>query len=160
MLAFATYTATGSALPAALSDPITWTQRTGNYNYLDPFGQYLLNLPSSSITTHRVSLNMPGVLTPATPNILVNQISILSASGADEYVVGEAQGIIVLEYGTSYATSDAVNLSQTTLISSDIVTAGPPNGPGQLIQWGVDVENIAVGDLVAALTLVSWTDPT
>ena len=159
MLGYATYTAAGTDQLFLAPNPILWTPSIiGTWpSYLDGGGEYIDSMPPSSLTPIRVSLSMPGTVDTASNNNLVQEVTFLGNGGAAQLSSGETgPGMLYWEQGTTYATSESLNVSQFYLLDS---TAMPTPGPLLFSMFTNNLDVVNFTGLLASLSFMSWTKP-
>jgi hypothetical protein len=159
MLGYATYTAAGNTQLFLAPNPILWTPAViGTWAYMDGGGEYLISVPPASTTLIRISLNMPGVINTTHSAVLAQSVGFYGNGGGTQLFVGEyGPSLMYLEYGTTYATSEDLNVSQSYLLDS---TAVPTPGPLQFsMNITTNLDTVNFTGLAAGLSFMSWATP-
>lgn len=163
MLAYAVYTST---FPFLSPSPIVWTPGIGNYNYLNTVGTpntELVQVPSTSITFLRVSLNMGGEITANIPPGGGPSMNIQFQSNGGAGFPVDFSELGFWQFALSAAPS-AFDVSVSELYVLD--SAGLPS-PGPLVFSATFTQPGSSGfysdalqsAVFASLTLMSWTTP-
>jgi hypothetical protein len=158
MLAYASYFAEPFAEPG-VTNPLTWTPSSGvnsGYVYLDEGFQYWENVPDSSMTFVRLSINMAGSSSPTAGDGSSSMEGLLLVNTGEGEIVGTLDWatFVTPNNGTSIPLPSevAMNVTVSTMVDSDSL---PDNWP---MSFYSDIVGIDSG-VTIALSLMTWSKP-